>query len=407
VPRPSSSRDESALPTAAALGLLLLLLQAPSLRAVFKYTAHPWLVAAALWAAAAAAYALLLKRTGPGAAIERVLSTRLTAFVIIGAILYATWRIYPYADALKLQGQGSTADDALLVPLRTWLAGRPLYSGRLMGGVATSPGPGWIFVNAPFTLTRGYFLLTAFYVSLLWNAIERTRRSVSDANLMLVLVVSSLAFWELTVTGHDVIATSCAIGALLLWTERAFTRRSAARVALVALGWGTLATARILYPFLIPLAGLLLAKWDRRLAAIFVVVGLVVTALWHLPFVLTNRPYDPFHLWDRARGAMGPWLLLAGALATLLAGGLAWSRARPTRRSLLGWFMVCFLVPLLFLSAGELIAVQGRLARWEGANYLLPVLGTALAFLCMERAPRTAPPRPFPAAEAVTTRRDA
>ena len=30
---------------------------------------------------------------------------------------------------------------------------------------------------------------------------------------------------------------------------------------------------------------------------------------------------------------------------------------------------------LVFISAGELLAVGGQLARWEGANYLIPTLG--------------------------------
>lgn len=358
------------------------------MRAVFKYLPHPWLVGALLLAGSAGAYALLLGRNRVAAWVERMLGSRLVTFLLLGAIIVATWWIYPIADALKLQGRGSTADDALIVPLQTWLAGRPLYSGSLMGGVEASPGPGWIFLNAPFTLTHAYFLLTAFYVTLLWNAIYLTRRSVGQANLMLLLLCSSLAFWELTVIGHDIVATSCAIGALLLWTERAFDRRSLLRTILVALGWGTLATARILYPFLLPLLGLLLWKRDTRLAAWLVVVGLVVTALWHLPFVLTNQPYDPFHLWDRARGGMGMPLLALGALVTLALGIVASLRVTPARRSVYVWFIACFLAPLVFISAGELIAVQGQLGHWEGANYLLPVLGAVLAFLCTEsRAP--------------------
>src|SRR5262249_10156099 len=157
-----------------------------------------------------------------------------------------------------------------------------------------SPGPGWIFVNAPFTLTGGYFLLTAFYVGLLWAAIDGERRSIQPANRMLLLLVSSLAFWELTVIGHDIVATSCAIRALQLWPVRAFDGRSMSGTALLATLWGTLATARILYPFLIPLLGLLLWKRDARLAGTLVLVGVATTALWHIPFMLTNHPYDPF-----------------------------------------------------------------------------------------------------------------
>ena len=132
---------------------------------------------------------------------------------------------------------------------------------------------------------------------------------------------------------------------------------------------------------------MLLWKWSPRLASIFVLVSLAVTAFWHLPFFLTNQPYDPFHLWDRARGGMGAPLMLAGAVATAVAGAFAFLRSAPTRSSLHGGFVLCFLVPLVFLSGGELIAVGGDLARWEGANYLLPVLGAALAWLCTEWQP--------------------
>jgi hypothetical protein len=362
-----------------------LLLQVPSLRAVFKYLPYPLAIAAGLLAGSALAYAWVLGDGRVTAAIDRLLRSRWLTAALFGAIVVATWRLYPIADALKLQGRGSTADDALIVPLQTWLKGRPLYSSHLMGGVAASPGPGWIFVNAPFTLTGGYFLLTACYVGLLWAALYGDR-GIQSANRMLLLLVSSLAFWELTVIGHDIVATSCAIGALLLWTVRAFERRSMPRTVLLAILWGTLATARILYPFLLPLLGILLWKRDARLSATLVLVGLVTTCLWHLPFMLTNHPYDPFHLWDRAQGGMGLPLIAAGGLATLALGVAAWLRVTPEPRSVLGWFFGCFLVPLVFISAGELLAVRGDLAHWEGANYLVPALGPFFVWLSAEQA---------------------
>jgi hypothetical protein len=358
---------------------------------VFKYLPFPWAIGAGLLVCSALAYGWILGGARTGTLIERLLGSRVLTAALFGAIVFATWRLYPIADALKRQGRGTTADDALIVPLQTWIAGRPLYSSPLTGGVAASPGPGWIFVNAPFTLTGGYFLLTACYVGWLWVAIARDRRSIEPANRMLLLLVSSLAFWELTVIGHDIVATSCAIGALLLWTVRAFERRSMPRTALLAIAWGTLATARILYPFLIPLLGLLLWKRDARLAGALVAVALATTALWHLPFLLTNHPYDPFHLWDRARGGMGLPLIAAGGLATLAIGAAAWSQVTREARSVLGWFFACFLVPLVFISAGELFAVGGQLARWEGANYLIPTLGPFFVWLSLEPASSARP----------------
>lgn len=354
------------------------------MRAVFKYLPYPWPIAAGLFVFSALAYRWILGGGRMDALLERMLGSRVLTVALFGAIVVATWRLYPIADALKLQGRGSTADDALIVPLQTWLAGRPLYSSHLMRGVAASPGPGWIFWNAPFTLTGGYFLLTAFYVGMLWVAIAGERRNILPANRVLLLLVSSLAFWELTVIGHDIIATSCAIGALLLWTVRAFERGSMSQTALLAIGWGTLATARILYPFLIPLLGLLLWKRDARLAGTLAAVGFATTALWHLPFLLTNHPYDPFHLWDRARGGMGLPLIAAGGVATLAIGVTAGLRVTRETRSVLGWFLACLLVPLVFISAGELIAVGGQLAHWEGANYLIPALGPCFAWLTAE-----------------------
>ena len=61
---------------------------------------------------AAAAYAILLGGSRERAAIERVLASPIATLAMLAAIVIATWRIYPLADALRLQGRGSTADDA-------------------------------------------------------------------------------------------------------------------------------------------------------------------------------------------------------------------------------------------------------------------------------------------------------
>ena len=83
---------------------------------------------------------------------------------------------------------------------------------------------------------------------------------------------------------------------------------------------------------------------------------------------------------------MGTAWLAVGAIATAIAGVAAFTRVTTTRQSLYGWFLICFTTPLLFVAAGELFAVGGAPASWEGANYLLPPVGTLLAYLCTHAA---------------------
>ena len=124
--------------------LLLFFLQIPSLRAMFKYLPLAPVLAPVLLFGAFLAYALALHDTPLGRRLRRIADNYIISVVILLLCCGLNALIYPYADSLKYQGGGSTADDVLIASIHALLAGKDLYDIP----VTASPGPGWILLNA-------------------------------------------------------------------------------------------------------------------------------------------------------------------------------------------------------------------------------------------------------------------
>lgn len=328
-------------------------------------------------------YSLLLNDNPLKARIERFLGSYVFTGIIIGLFVILNHFIYPIADGLKVHGGGSTADDALLEPMRALLAGRQMYDIYVYSGVKASPGPGWILINAPFTATGLYVCLVPFYVALTTVLFTKLYGSLRAANLILVFLCSSLIFWELLVTGHDSIAMSCSIAMIFMATERWCRDRFGLPAFLIAVLTGIFGTARIIFPFIAPLLAMLIWKRNKSTAVLFVIISTLVTGGLHVYFYLQSEYYHPLILFDRAESNMGFEIALPGAVCTALVGIVAFWKVGTTRMNILFWFIVCLLTPLLFISFGELRAFKGNLALWEGSNFLMPAAVSAVVYVCL------------------------
>lgn len=370
---------------------LLFFLQAPSLRAIFKYVPHPLLATFIIGLIMLAVYTAMFSKQIPARWLKLLGSYKLTALLLI-LCLVTTYLIYPLADALKYKGLGSTADDGLIEPIKQLLAGHALYSARVYDGVPISAGPGWILLNMPFTATGLYYLLTPTYLGIMIAMIGRIYHQNILANLFLISLFTSLSFWELTVTGHDMVALACSFIVLVILADR-YSHSTGAAILIGVLS-GLVATSRIVFLVLPPFLAFLVTRRNKKEGIIIGIVGLITALALHAGFYLSSSEwYQPLHLFSRADRNMGAGLMAAALIVSTLCGIAAIKSAQNTFESWVRWLSLCMAAPLFFISLAELISVGWNFARWEGANYLF-LAAPMLVFATLLSSPLTRAARP-------------
>jgi len=314
----------------------------------------------------------------------------------------SAWVIYPLADARKLEGKGSTADDAMVEAAQGFWEQGHLYDVVLYDGAPISPGPGWVLLHGPLIWLGAYVLITSLHLGLLASIWRRVLSGSPLAlNLALILLSSAILFWELLVTGHDVIALSVALCSLTLLIHAVAIEGRGQRWWLwgiaVLVGW--VATSRVVFICYPLLMGLFLSRLRAQQAALIVgIVGTGVALAWHAWGYATHDFYQPLHLFGRGERNVGLGLIWVGLLATLLTvGRVTWWLNLDRWRWLTG-LGYCLLVPLATIAAGEWWSVAGDFARWEGANYLLPAL-LPLLLVAGQRLSESDPTQPKGGAE--------
>jgi hypothetical protein len=361
---------------------MVLVLQIPSLRAIFKYSPYPVVSAILMILVSYLFYLLLFQSSSVRKAACEQLSSYTVTFILVIIFIMINFFVYPYADALKYSGHGSTADDALIEPAQALLSGENLYDAQLPDKVPISPGPGWILMNIIFTGTGLYFLMTPFYVGLSAIVFMTAGGEKAGSNLVLLCLCSALIFWELMVTGHDVVAIGCMSVTLLVLVERFSQKREGSKTILLFIGFalvlGALATSRILFIILPPLFGIILWKRDRALGISLALGSLFTALLLHAVFYVRSEFYQPLHLFDRAESNMGLVLIILGAITSAIVVIAAIIKVKNNLDSWLLWFSLLIATPLIFISLGELRNVGYDFARWEGANYIMPAAPSVL-----------------------------
>jgi hypothetical protein len=361
-------------------------LQLSSLRAVFKFLPEPAFVAPAMLALAYVAYVVLLRAWAMNGLAAKALRWPAAQIALLALMLVVIFFVYPIADARSASGAGSTSDDAMIAPIQALLAGHHLYDLDGLLNLPASPGPAWLLANAPFTF-MGHAALPYALMTPVWLALPMLvlggdgEDGPAVAGAWLLLMLSSLVSWELATAGYDILALSGAIALLYALVERSCTGPMRWPSILIAVAVGLFATSRIVFPILAPLLGLVIWKHDRLHGVVFALVALAVTAAAHAAFYFQTPVYQPFHLVTRAEAHMGSLFIIGGAVASAIVTLLAFFRMQPTRASAAGWFTLCLATPLAAISLGELVDLNFDIAKWEGANYIVPAAGVAMLFV--------------------------
>ncbi|MCL4305297.1 hypothetical protein KJZ99_05240 [bacterium] len=366
--------------------LLLWSLQVPSLRALLKYLPESLHVLIPLYFVAAFAVYAWLVRTK---SFRRLFNSRVLFVSLIALHVILNMTVYPYADALKFEGRGSPQDDALVVGGERLVQGLNPYEGETFKQEWVSAGPGWIVLSLPFVFAQAMELLSPVWVAVtagciaLWFGLRL-------GTLFLILCFSAPVFWELSVTGSDMLAMGCAFLLVTIWSFRAWTRGGVVAKSFSALLSACVTSSRIVFGYLLALiAGFLLRKSSKSgFAYGFAAIGLFV--LIQLPFYLWNpERYFPLTRFFWAKGMLGPTLEIVSLLttaATLLYLAL---RTELSERMWIKGVLVSLLVTMFWSALGDLQANQFEFAVWEGANYFGPLIPAALTFVLLNITPRT------------------
>lgn len=364
---------------------LFIVLQYPSLRALFKYLpAHLYWLAFVYLALTFLIYWYILSAGRFALTKWNWLNKRGTTIILILFILTANYLVYPIADSLKLQGKGSDQDDALIVTAKNLLSGKYPYEARTYHpGNPISAGPGWIILNMVFSLKGLYFLLTPFYILLLVLLLRKISGGFYLSNLFILLCMSSLAFWETMVVGSDMFA----IGALfVLCLCGTFLSQAKPKVLFLwMLLFGFALTSRVVFLYLALVVAILMWRSSGAKNLVYLLIALMVALGLHsLFYYWSPAHYDPLHLLSKGSGLLTPILKIL-CIFTLIASVIyAFFKATNKLTSWLLMFFLCLAIPLIFVSFGDLmISRQFHLADWEGANYLIVPIPVFLTYFVL------------------------
>lgn len=366
--------------------LLLYALQVPSLRALVKYLPESLHVLVPLYFLAGfLAYAWLLRAKR----FSRLLNSRSLLVLLIGLHVTLNLLIYPQADALKYQGRGSPQDDALIVGGERLAQGLNPYEGETFKNEWISAGPGWVALALPFTLTGSFALFTPFWFAV--TAIILCRlHSRRAATLFLLLLLSSPAVWELSVTGSDMLAMGCAFLLLVLWSYRAWTSGGVIAKSCSALFAAGVTTSRIVFGYLLALVSGFLLRKKIWIGIAYGSVALGLFVLLQVPFYLWNpERYFPLTRFFWAKGMLSPPLETLSLITTALAFIYLALRTELAERAWIKSALLSLLITMFWSALGDLQMRDYSLAEWEGANYFGPLIPSAVYFVLADRTTRT------------------
>jgi len=342
---------------------IFLATQVPALRAIFKYFPAPLITGSLFLLIALPGIVLVLN---PPEVFRGFMQSRWPAALVAAAMAVASVTVYPYADALKWQGRGSDADDALIAAGQAlWRFENPYVQTTYLGNSFT-PGPGWALLVSPFSITGLYrFFLPATLAMAIWR-LRAARYAWQDINKFLLLLASSLCVWELIAEGGDYLPFALLTLCALLGLKTASIGRP--HVAMLTALLGALATFRLPFLLLPALIGFsLLSSFPRR--AVFVSCCATAICLFlHAPFLaITGRDYPPLNLLlTKAEGSFSAAEFILAVSVCIILGLTMIVNWR-------GWqsltHVACGLgVPWSIVSAAEL-ASAGSFADWGGAGY--------------------------------------
>ncbi len=334
---------------------------------------------------------------------RRVAGSRTVTVILLAAVTAVSpFAFEVWAHHLPRGTSASEVVQAMTLPVHALLHGRQLYDVTLTAGVAASPGPGWIILNAPFTLVHASWLLIPFWLTATAVVTRIAYGRGLEVNAALVLLFVSPHFVRMLAEGQDLLIVPCALIVTVVTTSRWV--RSVPTAVILGVFAGVVATSRLIYIAFPVVLAMIAWRRSRREAVAVGMVGFGVAAVANVVAAIGIHPYPPAHLFGRA-GIREPAVNIAvgAAVTTVVVVGLIVRYVRRDDGSWLYWLAGAWAVAHGFIGLGELAGVHWSFKYWEGANYAFVGAVPMVAGIMLWRA-RSAPVPARPYEPVVTDR---
>jgi hypothetical protein len=208
--------------------------------------------------------------------------------------------------------------------------------------------------------------------------------SYYSANMFILLLLSSLAFWEMTVVGSDLIALSSAFlccTALIFGAHRRGRYWLPLGLALTA----AVSTSRVVFAYFAGIIGAFLWKQRGWRQGLMVLLGVAVMVLaMHAPFLVWSEGvYPPLHLVAKGTTLLSGGLLVCSVIMCAIVAAYVILRCGDRFDSWVFMLWLSLLVPMALLSLGGLMNRSFDFARWEEANYLVVPVPVYVFYVCL------------------------
>jgi hypothetical protein len=188
-------------------------------------------------------------------------------------------------------------------------------------------------------------------------------------------------FWELLLSGHDIISFSFALFLMSLFSYKYLLKKNSFyNMLFLGILLGVLCTARVVlifYPFIL---AFFLFKYQKKNSILLLIISVLSCGLLHLYFYAVNSCYQPMHLFQRGEKNVGVFPIF---LSVLVLGIVMIVLYLKSKKDIISWnrsIMICFIIIFFTISIGELVENKFVLNTWEGVNYLFPIF----PFLCFD-----------------------
>lgn len=361
--------------------ILVIMLQIISLRPLYKYVPDKYQLIIPFFLLACIALAFIFYSNKASIAF---LDSRLFLLLLFVCLCTINYFIYPIADSLKTVMRGSDQDDSLIDAGLRLISGKNPYDGLTYFGNPLSPGPGLVILALPFTVSHIYFLLTPVFVVISAVLVGKSSGSNRKANLFMLLLMSSVGFWETMVVGSDLWAVGCLFLICVILLFKSINGRLLFKLA-IAVIVAMAASARIIFAYIIPLFGIFVWKQNKVESVRFVIcAGILFFILHGIFYYREPQLYTPLHLLTKGNNLLAGYLKWICLIASF--GGILYAVVT-VRTSLESWIVslfICLMIPLCFVSLGDLILRGYSLSSWEGSNYLIVTIPLLVTVICLK-----------------------
>ncbi len=347
--------------------LVPLLLFLPAARVCAKYVPYPWV---------AFLSALLLYVLYWSIGIERkpFNSRYWSQGVVILTLILITAAIYvgyPIADGLKTEMKGSDQDDCVILGAKDLLNLQHPFDNVSYFGNPCSPGIGLLWIYVPFVYIGLYEYFSVCVFLLLQLSFFRANEESSMLYFLPLFGLNPLIL-ELFAVGSDFLAIGLLMLLGLWWIKRAMDQDRKWSFVLSVVLISLVATARLSLLILLPLVGIYLwFQYPKKWCGRFGITAAAILFLLFSPLFFVQTELVFLHLVSKGQHILSP---VGMGLVVSLTGFHLVQVIRQAQRYSLFEFVLLPLYPLYVISAvADLVRVEGNVALWEGANYVVPI----------------------------------